>query len=94
MARSVQPQPTPNPNAIRFAFQGNVLGEKSRSYGNPQAARGTPWAERLFGLPGVASLFGVKDFLTITKTPAADWNAIVPRAIEILSTEELAPGGG
>jgi hypothetical protein len=89
--RSVQPQPTPNPNALRFAFQGNVLGDKSRSYAAAAAASGVPWAERLFALPGVASLFGVKDFLTITKTPAADWNAIVPKAVEILSTEDLGP---
>jgi hypothetical protein len=89
--RSVQPQPTPNPNAIRFAFQGNVLGDKSRSFGSPTQAQGTAWAERLFGIPGVAGLFGVKDFLTITKTAGADWSAIVPKAVEILATEDLAP---
>jgi hypothetical protein len=89
VGRTVQPQPTPNPNAIRFAFPGNVLGDKGRSYGSAAAAKGIPWAERLFGLPGVVGLFGVKDFLTITKTPDADWSAIVPKAVEILATEDL-----
>ena len=48
-------------------------------------AVGTPWAERLFAIPGVVSLFGMRDFLTITKAPSADWNAIVPTAVEVLS---------
>jgi hypothetical protein len=87
--RSVTPHPTPNPNAIRFAFGQDVLGSKSVTFASAAAAEGTPWAERLFGLPGVASLFGVRDFLTVTKTPAADWNAIVPRAVEILATTDL-----
>lgn len=93
MPRSVSAQPTPNPNALRFAFRGNVLGDKSRSFPDAASASGTPWAERLFGLPGVVSVFGVKDFLTVTKTAVADWNAIVPKAIEILATEDLAPPG-
>ncbi len=89
MARSVTPHPTPNPNAIRFALGDNVLGERSVSFASAEAAHGTGWAERLFGLPGVVSLFGVKDFLTVTKTAAADWNAIVPKAVEILSTTDF-----
>ena len=56
------------------------------------AARGTPWAERMFGIPGVVSLFGMRDFLTVTKAPAADWNVIVPKAVAILAAADLAAG--
>jgi hypothetical protein len=89
MPRTVQPQPTPNPNALRFALGENAIGDKSRSFAAATAAKGVTWAERLFALPGVVSLFGVKDFLTITKAPSADWDSIVPKAVEILSTEDL-----
>jgi hypothetical protein len=94
MPRTVTPQPTPNPNAIRFAVGGNAFGDKSRSFPNAASAAGAPWAERLFGLPGVVGLFAVKDFVTITKAPAADWHGIVPRAVEILGSAELTPAGG
>jgi hypothetical protein len=91
--RTVTPQPTPNPNAIRFGVGGNSFGDKSRSFPNVAAADGTPWAQRLFALPGVVSLFAVKDFVTVTKTPAADWHGIVPKTIEILMSADLGPAG-
>jgi hypothetical protein len=31
----------------------------------------------LFAAPGVASVFGVNDFVTVTRTPGADWDPIV-----------------
>jgi hypothetical protein len=84
---AVHPQPTPNPNALRFALSSPVLGEKSRSFPDAAAAKGTPWAERLFALPGVQSLFGIKDFLTITKRPDASWDPIVEPATRILAND-------
>jgi hypothetical protein len=87
VAIDVHPQPTPNPNAVRFALSAPVLGEKSRTFSSAEAARGTRWAERLFALPGVASLFGLKDFLTVTKRPDASWDAIVGPATEILRND-------
>jgi hypothetical protein len=84
---TVRPEPTPNPNAVRFALSSPVLGEKPRSFANAAAAKGTLWAEKLFGLPGVVSLFGLKDFLTITKASTASWDGIVPKATEILSAD-------
>ena len=86
MPLDVRPEPTPNPNALRFAFSAAVLGDKPRSFPKAEAAAGTPWAERLFAIPGVVSLFGMRDFLTITKASSADWNGIVPRAVEVLRT--------
>ena len=85
MPIDVRPEPTPNPNAIRFALSAPVLGDKPRTFSKPDAAKGTPWAEKLFLLPGVISLFGMKDFLTITKAPAAGWDDIVDRAADVLA---------
>jgi hypothetical protein len=83
----VRPEPTPNPNAVRFALSSPVLGDKPRSFSNAAAAKGTPWAERIFELPGVHSVFGLKDFLTVVKTPAADWSSIVDPVARILAAD-------
>ena len=87
MPLEVRPEPTPNPNAVRFALSSPVLGDRPRTFSHPEAAAGTPWAEKLFAIPGVVSLFGLKDFLTVTKAPTAEWSAIVDRAARVLSTE-------
>jgi hypothetical protein len=87
MPLTVHPQPTPNPNAVRFSLSAPVLGDKSRTFASAEAARGTPWAERLFALPGVQSLFGMKDFLTITKKNEASWTGILEPATRILAND-------
>jgi NFU1 iron-sulfur cluster scaffold homolog, mitochondrial len=83
----VRPEPTPNPNAVRFALSAAVLGDKPRSFSSAAAAKGTPWAERIFEVPGVQSLFGLKDFLTVVKAPTAEWSGIVDPVARILSTD-------
>jgi hypothetical protein len=90
MTRAVRPQPTPNPNALRLALGENALGEKSRSYASRQAAAGVPWAEALLGIPGVVSVFGLRDFLTVTKEAGASWEQIVPEAVRVLETADFA----
>ncbi len=87
MTLTVRPEPTPNPNAMRFALSASVLGDRPRSFVTADSARGTAWAERLLAIPGVVSLFGLRDFLTVTKTPAASWGDIVPKASQILANE-------
>ena len=75
-------QPTPNPNAGKFTVNRPVLeGNASKSFYNAEDAAGNSLASALFELEGVASVFMVADFVTVTKTAAADWEQLVP-AIE------------
>jgi len=43
---------------------------------NAGAAAGNPFAAAVFAVDGVQSLFGVNDFVTVTRKPGADWDAI------------------
>ena len=38
---------------------------------------GNRFAEEVFAVDGVASVFGVNDFVTVTRQPGADWGPIV-----------------
>ena len=87
MPIDVRPEPTPNPNAIRFALSSALLGDRPRTFASAAAAAGTPWAKRLLEVPGVVSVFALKDFLTVTKGADADWGVILPKAVEILRSE-------
>jgi hypothetical protein len=42
-----------------------------------QAAAAIPFAADLFAVGGVASVFGVNDFVTVTREPGADWEPII-----------------
>ena len=72
--------PTPNPNAGKFTLNRKVLeGNASRSFYNADDAADHPLAAALFEIEGVASLFMVDDFLTVTKTAQADWETLMPQ---------------
>lgn len=74
MATAV-PSPSPNPNALRFQL--DVTLPSTLSVDKAADAASHPFAEAVFAAPGVAALFGVNDFVTVTRTPGADWEPIV-----------------
>ncbi|MFP5377914.1 MAG: NifU N-terminal domain-containing protein [Acidimicrobiia bacterium] len=74
MATAV-PSPSPNPNALRFQL--DVTLPSTLSFDKAADAAEHPFAEAVFAAPGVAALFGVNDFVTVTRTPGADWEPIV-----------------
>ena len=80
MARlDVEFQQTPNPNAGKFVVGKQVAPVgTSRSYYDRDEAREDPVARALMALTGVRSIFMVDDFVTVTKTPAARWDDLVP----------------
>ena len=45
------------------------------------AAAGMPFAEAVFAAGGVASIFGVNDFVTVTRQPGSDWDPIVAAVV-------------
>jgi len=86
MPPTVLPQPTPNPNAMKFVVSRRVVDEGSRSFLNREAAAGDPLASKLFALPGVRQVFMLNDFVTITKDEATDWDEIEDPAMRIIAT--------
>jgi len=81
-------QRTPNPNAGKFVVGKAVVeGRASKSFFGPEQAAGVPVAEALFALDGVASLFMVEDFITVTKAADADWAALAPRVIATIEAK-------
>lgn len=79
MGTEIRFQATPNPNAAKFiAGRRLVEGNRPRSFASAAAAAADPLAAALFGIDGVASIFMVEDFVTVTKTPAASWAQLTP----------------
>lgn len=49
------------------------------SFDTPEEAEGHSLGRRIFAVPGVANVFILPQFLTITKHPAEDWDVLIPK---------------
>ena len=75
-------QSTPNPNAAKFTLN-RVIATQGTTY-RTAAEAGTEWAKQLLAIPGVAQLFAVNNFISVTKTPEGDWNILAPQVEQLL----------
>ena len=81
-----QTQPTPNPNSLKITSDGSLFIEKGmESFNSAAEAAEHPLGSRLFAIDGIANVFVLPAFLTLTKTPDTDWDAILPAAKDVLS---------
>ncbi len=84
-------QSTPNPNAVKCVV-GAVISDRPRSYFKPADAAGDHLAVALFSIPGVTNVLIQDTWLTVCKSPDADWKAI-KRGVEKAVAAELAGKG-
>jgi Scaffold protein Nfu/NifU N terminal len=52
---------------------------------SPEAAVGIPFAQAVFAAGGVAAIFGVNDFVTVTRQPGFEWDPIVTAVVAAAS---------
>lgn len=70
---------TPNPNAAKFTVDRTLVEGRGRTYASAQDAKQDALARRLFEITGVASIFVVDNFVTVTKDADATWDDLAPR---------------
>ncbi|MGQ0519629.1 MAG: NifU N-terminal domain-containing protein [Actinomycetota bacterium] len=83
MATAV-PSPSPNPNALRFQLDTTL--ESTLSCNSAADAESHPFAREVFAVPGVAAIFGVNDFVTVTRAAGAEWDPIVAAVQQAAAT--------
>lgn len=81
---NVYAEDTPNPNARKFTCSVRVVEKGSLSFNRAEDAAAHPFAAGLFAVAGVKTVFAVKDFVTVTRNPDADWDTLSPRVIAVL----------
>jgi len=80
----IETEGTPNPATLKFLPGREVLGDKTADFADADAALISPLADALFGIPGVARVFLGGDFITVTKSGEADWQALRPQILGLL----------
>jgi Fe-S cluster biogenesis protein NfuA len=87
----IQTEQTPNPATLKFLPGRPVMTSGTANFTSLEAARVSPLAERLFGLPEVSGVFLGTDFITVTKAGESDWYQLKP-AILALIMEHFTAG--
>jgi hypothetical protein len=72
---TASPTPSPNPNALKFVL--DVTLPETINFASAEEAAGDPFAAAVFEAPGVLSIFGTNDFVTVNRDPSADWDPII-----------------
>lgn len=80
------PSPSPNPNALRFQLDITLPG--TLSVNSAADAGDDAFAKAVFAAEGVAAIFGVNDFVTVTRRPGAEWDEII-EAVQAAAAEHL-----
>jgi hypothetical protein len=86
MAVEVSVTTTPNENALKFNCSQSVLESGYKTYNDAEKAAESPVAAKIFATDGVASVFLMPDFITVTKKPEASWETIQPATIEAIKS--------
>ena len=75
---------TPNENALKFTLDKDSIESGYQTVNNAEEAESIPVAKALFAIDGVASVFFMADFITVTKKPEASWEGIQQSAVEAI----------
>ncbi len=81
----ISPQPTPNPNSVKFVASRRLHDGTTKTFYNAAAAAADPVASRLFALPGVTGVMILNDFCSVNQDGSQPWEVLAPKVIAILN---------
>jgi hypothetical protein len=88
----VVPEPTPNPNAVKFTLDRPTTEGRSQTFRAGSDPGESPLGARIFALDGVTNVFMTANFVSVTKEDDADWNELVPAVIDELQAHFAEAG--
>jgi len=78
---------TPNPNTLKYAVNRVLLEKGALNFTSSQNAEGrSPLASKLFAVPGISGVMIGRDFVTVTKSEAGDWDTVHKTASQVIET--------
>ena len=92
IASTVYAESTPNPKVMKFVANRAIIQGDSVEFMNIDEAKNSPLAMKLFHFPFVREVFIAKNFVSLTKYEAMEWEDVVIEVREFIR-EYLAEGG-
>lgn len=90
MSYTITVSATPNPNALKFIINEQVILEGNVTFRNQDDAEGIPLVQALFALPRIREVFLNDNYITVTQDGGADWDELQD-SIQTIIQENL-PG--
>jgi len=75
----LEPEPTPNPNAMKFTLPSTVREGPPLNWNGKADAGDSPFAS-LFDISGVTNVFVLGNFITISKSAEVEWSDLIEPA--------------
>ena len=91
-ATTVYAESTPNPRVMKFVVNRAIIKGDSIEFMNIDEAKDAPLAAKLFHFPFVKEVFIARNFVSLTKYDAMEWEDIVMQIREFIR-EYIADGG-
>ena len=91
IATTVYAESTPNPKVMKFVANRTIIQGDSVEFMNIDEAKNSPLAMKLFHFPFVREVFIAKNFVSLTKYDAMEWEDVVMEVREFIR-EYLAEG--
>ena len=92
IATTVYAESTPNPKVMKFVANRAIIQGDSVEFMNIDEAKNSPLAMKLFHFPFVREVFIAKNFVSLTKYDAMEWEDVVMEVREFIR-EYIAKGG-
>jgi Fe-S cluster biogenesis protein NfuA len=87
----IQTEPTPNPDTLKFLPGQPVTGETGPyDFASIDEAGTSPLAQALFQVQDVVRVFLGSDFISLSKSPEADWKHVRPMALAAIMDHFVA----
>lgn len=86
----IQTEQTPNPLTLKFIPGLILLMGQSVEFNSKEAAKNSPLALRLFDIDHVTGIFIGEEFVSVTKSEDASWDALKPHILSALMDHLLA----
>lgn len=76
---------TPNPNTLKYSVNRELLAKGAVNFVKKEDAEArSPLAAKLFAVPGISGVMLGKNFVTVTKTEAGDWDVVHKNSSSII----------
>ena len=92
IATTVYAESTPNPKVMKFVANRFIIQGDSVEFMNIDEAKKSPLAMKLFHFPFVREVFIAKNFVSLTKYDAMEWEDVVMEVREFIR-DYLSEGG-
>lgn len=84
--RVLRTKPTPNPDALQYVLNAQVLAYGKKTYSSRSECQGDKMGEALFDIEGIRNVYVMDNFLTVTKEAHMDWAPLSSKVWKCIDT--------